>query len=762
METTDETPSIQSIIEAIERFKDIMSSSLREQLENLKVDHQRLLDFRMRGIKDEQREEIYENLRQRAFTLLSNCHMDQACAMPGFKEARDLTRKSPYAPIGMDYIRQTEENFVRGLATLSSTTGDQRETDCLRLHERHFSDLELIFSCLLTSYQWTRNEAKEFLDFLLSPSCDPVDAQVMVSAITLNVMRQFDSAKAWLLARIYQEAKEEHLRQRALVGWAFTLPAYHYVASEEYDTLCDELLEQAEVREDLLTLQKQYLLCLDTEKDTKKLENQIFPKILKNAPYEFTSNGIKEKPRDKTEEILHPQDEEMKMKELEECMEMIQKMKETGTDVYYGSFSKLKRHPFFSRLVNWFMPFSKEHPMISKAAKSLEASHLLEVLSQEANLCDSDRYTLVTMASSFLGFLPEEARGQALGGQIPVMMNGPEDKTPAHIRQLYLQDLFRFARVCPLAKYFVNPFDELRMTYPMLFFDGVDENSCSDEKSDIAMFLFAQKKYRDFRRMTLAMEGVNTVEYHLMLATYFMRLWDEDLDPDEEREKTDSMLRQAQEKGDLLEQVYTGYGDDIERAADMCYEQIYAALDLDKDNVQALCVLASFLGSEEKWDEVVKVCERVYRLRPDNKRVISDLALALMKNGQEEDAANYIYRLSLELPDNPDVMRLQAWLQLSRKQPEKALALYRKLMDNKGKTIPDDVLNAGYCVWMSEDWQEATRLFSEYVKRCEGGIESLLANFESDRKILEMNGINAIDRYIMEDVMRKRTGEATN
>lgn len=759
MTSTDLKPSIESILEAIARFKDIMSNTLKEQLESLKVDHQRLLDFRMRGIKDEQREMIYEQLRQRAFSLLSDCYIDQACGTPGFKEARDLVKKRSYGSITLDYVRQVEEHYIVEHTTL--TPQDTLQHDHPQsLHERHFAEVELIFSYLLTSYHWTAHEAQEFLDFLLSSSCDAIDAQVMVSAITLNVMRQFDSNKAWLLGKIYQTAKNEGLRQRAFVGWAFTLPAYHYIASTRYDALCDELLAQAEVRNDLLELQKQYLLCLDTEKDTQKLESHIFPKILKNTPYDFTPNGIKEKPRDKTEEILHPLDEEIKMKEIEECMEMIQKMKETGTDIYYGSFSKLKRNAFFTKLVNWFMPFYKEHPMISKEVKSLETMNLMDVLSQEANLCDSDCYTLVSMASSFLGFLPEEMRTQALKGQIPTMMTGNADNSPAHVRLLYLQDLFRFSRVCPVAKHFVTPFDELRMDYPTLFFDGTDNDQYIEEKYDIAMFLFAQKRYRDFRRVALGIDGINTIEYHLILATYYMHLWDEDLDPEKEREKADMALRQAQEKGDLLEQVYAYYCDDIEQAAEMCYQQIYAALDLDKDNVQALRILGSFLSADEKWDEAVKVYQHVYQLRPENKRAISDMAVALMKNGQEEDAANYVYKLSLELPENPDVMRLQAWLHLSRQQPEKALSLYRQLMDNK-KTIPDDALNAGYCAWIMDDWQEAKRLFSEYIKQSEGDINGLLENFESDQRTLSLNGVNEIDRCIMEDVMRQEANTAT-
>lgn len=60
-----------------------------------------------------------------------------------------------------------------------------------------------------------------------------------------------------------------------------------------------------------------------------------------------------------------------------------------------------------------------------------------------------------------------------------------------------------------------------------------------------------------------------------------------------------------------------------------------------------------------------------------------------------------------------------------------------------------------------DDWQEAKRLFAEYIKQSEGDINGLLENFESDQRTLSLNGINEIDRCIMEDVMRQEANTAT-
>ena len=57
-------------------------------------------------------------------------------------------------------------------------------------------------------------------ELLLSPAVDTNDQQILVSAITLSLLIQFDIVKFKTMIRVYRHGTDEAVRQRALVGWA--------------------------------------------------------------------------------------------------------------------------------------------------------------------------------------------------------------------------------------------------------------------------------------------------------------------------------------------------------------------------------------------------------------------------------------------------------------------------------------------------------------------------------------------------------------
>lgn len=45
-------------------------------------------------------------------------------------------------------------------------------------------------------------------------------------------------------------------------------------------------------------------------------------------------------------------------------------MREKGVDIYFSGFSQMKRFPFFSSLVNWFVPFISIIPNLNRHHKN--------------------------------------------------------------------------------------------------------------------------------------------------------------------------------------------------------------------------------------------------------------------------------------------------------------------------------------------------------------------------------------------------------
>lgn len=753
-----ELTSLRELIDELRaRLEGTMNPEFKEQLDYIETDHRRLVDFRLKGIKDGKRDEIYSQLLEKARRLRANYFMDLYCARPGFREARALANRETNGPINAGYIREFEEAFMKERTMLALKPKEEQAKASLGMYEEHFKSIEQIFSYLLTSYQWTEAEAEDYLSLFLSPTCDSVDLQVMVSAITLNMMRSFDAAKAWVLGNLYAKSLDERVRQRAFVGWAFSLPVADTGLHKMYTKQCEELMARPEVRQDLLDLQKQYLLCMDIEKDCEKLEKDIFPRIMRNSPFDITPSGIKEKARSVIDDILKPDDEDMKIKEIEACMETIQKMKETGADIYYASFSKLKGDIFFQKLVNWFTPFYKEHPMIRVFAENIKGNKLFDMISSHMVFCDSDCYSFISGASAIVKKLPEDMRQAFFASELPDNMMPQVDKdNPAHVRLMYLHDLFRFARLHPLSKYFISPFDELRTKYPIMIFQCWHGETCQDEKYEIAKFLFAQKKYRDFRRAISSLDGMNTADYHLMLAGYYKYLWDSGLDADMEKKELEADIKRANAKGDYAAQVENYFQEDLKVARERFFDHITVALSLDKENISGLRILGNAQRAHDMLDDAAKTFKRILELRPDNKKAIFDYAAVLLKMGNGETAANYVYKLSFEMPNHPDVMRLQAWLHLLRNQPEKAQVIYKQLMKDDGKLIDEDILNAGYCAWFLDNWEEAANCFVTFMKHVDKGKDGIHKFFLEDANLFEIYMIDVVDRYIMEDLVMER------
>jgi hypothetical protein len=70
---------------------------------------------------------------------------------------------------------------------------------------------------------WSECVGEAFSDLLLSPTVDTIDQQLLVSAVTLSLLKTFDYQKLRVLMMVYKRTTDERVRQRALVGWALCI-----------------------------------------------------------------------------------------------------------------------------------------------------------------------------------------------------------------------------------------------------------------------------------------------------------------------------------------------------------------------------------------------------------------------------------------------------------------------------------------------------------------------------------------------------------
>lgn len=127
-----------------------------------------------------------------------------------------------------------------------------------------------------------------------------------------------------------------------------------------------------------------------------------------------------------------------------------------------GSFSHMKQFPFFSDIVNLFMPFVDTHSAVA-SADSFDGA-MGSLLSRMPILCDSDKYS-VALSFSAIPQAQREAAMQAIkmqSEQMRDMLSEVEKASDMAVRRnivnKYIQNLYRFYKLFRRKGEFFNIF----------------------------------------------------------------------------------------------------------------------------------------------------------------------------------------------------------------------------------------------------------------------------------------------------------------
>ena len=179
---------------------------------------------------------------------------------------------------------------------------------------------------------------------------------------------------------VYQQAIDEQVRQRALVGWVFSMDAELDSIFPEETELLKTLLDDEQCRQELVDLQKQIIYCINVEQDQATIRDEIMPDLIKtkkNQDSPIIIDWNNEEDQDPLNDILHPNEAEERLEKMENSYRKMIDMQKQGSDIYFGGFSQMKRFPFFNEIVNWLMPFDMNHPDIQSAAGRFKENRFL-------------------------------------------------------------------------------------------------------------------------------------------------------------------------------------------------------------------------------------------------------------------------------------------------------------------------------------------------------------------------------------------------
>lgn len=695
-----------------------------DKFNDFKDSYQLMCDFMAKGYEDKHRQELYNQLKRRLYMIISDLALEARLKYD--PDAAYLVAKGGIVSLDIDNLRERLEAFVSDSAMLSLESESEKSQHGKELYENRQKFIADSFIGILKSGQWSRELAGDMAELLLSPTIDTIDAQVLCSAIMMAALLSPDPYKILSLAKIYKDATDQSIRQRALVGWTFASVGGNYSLFKDLQTFIEELFKDETVRQEIAELQIQVIYCSDAERDTETIRKDMMPTIMKNQNLEVTRYGIREKEDDPMEDVLHGDEMEKRMEEMEKTVNKMADMQKRGVDIYFGGFSKMKRFGFFYTLCNWFMPFYTQHPGLSHLSSKMLDSGFMQTLFSSGPFCDSDKYSFALGMSSVYEKLPANIQ-EMLSNETTLHImgdSGANVHTPSFIRRFYLQDLYRFFRIYDGRKIFKDP-----------FYDG--------EKRRVFLFneLFNHSK--------------NLHDVAQSIIHFFMKR--------KEYSYAERLLEMYGSEGDIKDIITSARLQMVEKNNSSEAEELYEkALSLDSSDKAAIkgAALASFNCGH--YDKAIAHYQKLSEIYPDKTVYRLNMAISQINGGKAEDGVNTLYELYYKYPKDMDVKRALAWGLLWVNKVEQSSKLYDDILASDTKASVD-CLNAGYCAWFGGNVERAVELFREYARSVKIKVRSnknnlptsyfiqrvLQKRFTEDSKILNKYNIPDINREIV-------------
>lgn len=582
---------------------------------------------------------------------------------------------------------------------LKNITSEPCEEDA----NKHVELYTELFNASYDSFLWNDEaaaQAQEVIDSVLIAENDKI---LMTSGLFINCLQAFDARKIIFFADNYSTATSSMLRIRMLVAVAFTLYTYRnrLFAYPVITSKLKDLCNNPRFTIDMQNLQKLIIESLSTHEVDRKMREEIIPAMLKSHNFNPEKFGI-----DSLEEISESNPE---WKNFEQQVGKLAELEAAGADIYYSTFSTLKRYPFFNNAANWLYPFEENHPGIPKQIRKTGLKGIANALLKSDVLCDSDKYSFCMLTTQMT-----DVQVNMIISQLPEM--GGYDTAIAQTSEStcrnYLRNLFRFFYLYSGKSKPANPFET-----DMSLLDCNELAEAFKDKTEI-----------------------NKISaYAIKKGKYDMAI---------------SFLLLSETKGFADSEVYQELG--------FCYQKKKSYFD-----AIAAYEKANALSGDSKWtlqhlaqtNRIVgnyKDALNYYRLLETAKREDAKIAFrcgeCLVHLESYDDAMHEFFKAEYLNPDMTAATRAIAWCSILTDDIKQARKYYDKLLLKEEQG--EDLLNAGHAAWIDGDTKAAVELYSRAYAELKR--EEFLKRMQSDKEILKTHGISNYDITFMSDIVIRK------
>jgi len=694
--------------------------SFSEKKIELENNYKLMLQYAVDGVQDPERHLIYNKLITSIYTL-----SDEVKEALLFRDSvsYEYSQMRYYAAAHPPRLQLVFSELADVQVNMSLSEAVDNEDSAAKYKEfrkRYETIQAALFNKIWLTAYFTDDELNLLKEAMTNEKVTEIDKCLLVSALTLNIMRNFDEKKILLLFDFYGQENEQ-IKQRSLVGIMLSMYLYNS-RLHFYPSLRNRLVllaDDDDFRKNIQFIIIQFIRSKETESITRKMREEIFPEIMKISPH------LKQKVD--FEDVNNIDDFEEKNPEWNEMIEksgVADKLKEIselqveGADVLMSTFASLKHFPFFSVISNWFLPFDTENTTVQNVVQAKEKT-FLGLLLKSWYMCNSDKYSFCLSLSHVSEnqrkimtstFRLESEQMEEIA-QDENLLSGTAKKEK--ISNQYLQDLYRFYKLYNYRIHFTDIFS-LPLDFQNTWFYkiiGFEDNNLRE----IAEYHFSKGYYKEALDIYL----------HLI-----------------ENERDNAELYQ---KAGYCRQ-FLG---DIEQAL----ENYLFADTIINDNKWTIKRIALCYRALKRYEKALEYYRRASSLEPKNIALQLNIGHCFLEMKNYKDALNIYFKIEVISPENEiKAWRAIAWCSFLSGKFEQAQRYCTKLLGKRPSH--SDLLNAAHVEWSLGNRHEALEFYKQSIKMNNDNLPEFLAGFEKDIPALLNAGIKEDEIPIMTDRLK--------
>lgn len=683
-----------------------MAWEISDEISRLEDSYKLMLNYATQGVDDPSRSVLYNNIVNDVRLLLDRVARQRlAVEEPTlyFNTLRcvQLRQNESITSLLDEYYKISDKASIYNM--IVSDELNSQSQDSFEVKERLEQQ---IFNRIWVTFPFKNIDEETLISLFNSNNVSQHFQELIVSALLMGLIEYYDPRKLKILLVAYKSDYQE-VSVKALVAILLTMYMYsNRINDEKLLNHIAAIKEDDKWNSDVKTAYIELVRTSDTERISKKMQDELIPEMLKLRPDIYKKINDSTAMIDMSSIEENPEWEEMLQKSgITDKIKELSQLQEEGSDVFMSTFSHLKTFPFFSEISNWFMPFYLDHSLVKRTLGS-DVSVIGDIIENAPFLCNSDKYSFLLS----LGSIPQhqrqlmlsqfEQQREAISGAGMSMMSLTQPGQRKNLINKYLQDLYRFFKLYRRKGEFFDLFaQQLNLVNIPMLSDDLDD---VDTLMLVAEFYFRRKYYSE------ALDVYKSIS-----------------------EKVPPSAQIFQKIGYCYHQLGNI------KSALTYYEQ--AEL-LNAESLWTLRRIAACYRSLNNPKMALSYYERIAKEKSDDLNVAMNIGHCYLELGEYNEAIKNYYKVEFLDEKSTRAWRPLAWCLLLSGDYDQSRAYYDRILSDN--PTMEDYLNMGHLALVKRDISLAIDYYKSSIDNDSSKIDTLINSLNKDESYLIKIGVD--------------------